>query len=111
MAKHELNFLEFLQSFRRGELIRNGDEKLQELMEAICQTGQGGTLNLKLPFKPNKAGQIECIPELTIKKPVKPIGTGIYFTTDDARLTRRDPDQLDMMDELEERRANHQAAE
>lgn len=30
MALHELNFLEFIQSFRRGELLETGDQKLTE---------------------------------------------------------------------------------
>ena len=40
--KHELNFLEFLNSFRRGELLSEGDEKLNELMTAIQKTGTAG---------------------------------------------------------------------
>ncbi|WP_300009753.1 hypothetical protein [uncultured Roseobacter sp.] len=109
MPKHELNFLEFLQSFRRGELLKNGDDKLAELMQAVCETGASGSITITLPFKMNKAGQIECTPEIKLKKPTKPMGTGIYFATDDAQLTRRDPNQLDMMDDLEERRGSHAA--
>lgn len=43
MQRHELNFLEFIQGFRRGELLEVGDQKLSELIEAIQQTGQGAT--------------------------------------------------------------------
>lgn len=32
MARNELNFLEFIQSFRRGELLEMGDRKLDELI-------------------------------------------------------------------------------
>ena len=100
----ELSFLEFLQSFRRGELIAEADEQFGELMEAICRTGGKGEITIKLPFKVNEAGQIECVPQLACKKPRKPMGTGSYYVTDEGRLTRRDPSQDDLFDELEARR-------
>ncbi len=104
MARHELNFLELIQSFRRGELLTEGDTKLSELIEAIRDTGGSGTPSLKLNFKTNKAGQLECVPDLSIKKPTRALGTGIFFATDDGRLTRRDPNQMDIEDEIERRR-------
>ena len=109
MARDDLTFLTFLQSFRRGELIRQADDRLAELMEAICETGGKGELTLKFPFKVNDAGQLECVPQLTMKKPQPPMGTGIYFITEEGRLSRRDPSQLDMLDELDERRGEADA--
>lgn len=105
MPKEDLNFLEFLQSFRRGELLAEADTQLAELVEAVQETGGKGELTIKLPFKVNDAGQIECLPAVTSKKPRKAMGRGIYFATSEGRLTRRDPQQHDMFDdELEERR-------
>ncbi|MDK8871518.1 MULTISPECIES: hypothetical protein [Paracoccus] len=106
MAAHELNFLEFIQSFRRGELLETGDQKLSELVAAIRETGGNGSLTFKASFKTNKAGQIEVVPEITIKKPSRSMGTGIYFASDSDRLTRRDPNQMDFEDELERRRSS-----
>lgn len=105
MARQDLNFLELIQGFRRGELLTEGDQKLQELIEAIGTTGGSGDLTLKLKFSTNKAGQLECNPALTIKKPTRALGTGIYFATDEGRLTRRDPNQMDIEDEIERRRS------
>lgn len=104
MARDELTFLEFLSSFRRGEMIAEADQQLGELMEAIRRTGGKGELTIKLPFKVNSAGQIECDPQLSSKKPRRPLGTGIYYVTEDGRLTRSDPNQRDMLDELADRR-------
>ena len=104
MAKHELNFPEFLQTFRRGDLMQQADAKLQQVIEAMRETGGNGTLTIKLPFKMNKAGQIECTPSVDAKIPTKPMGTGIYYASDDGRLSRRDPNQLDIEDEIERRR-------
>jgi hypothetical protein len=94
----------FMQSFRRGELLRQGDEALREIVSAMAENGGDGELTIKLPFKRNKAGQIECTPKLAMKVPQRPMGTGIYFTDDDGRLSRRDPNQYDIEDEIERRK-------
>lgn len=101
-----INFLEFLQSFRRGELLRQGDDRLESVIAAIRDTGGDGKITIELPFKLNKAGQIECTPKVTAKMPHRPMGTGIYFADDEGRLTRRDPNQMDIEDEIERRRAS-----
>lgn len=74
-------------------------------MRSVKDTGGKGEINLKLPFKINDAGQIECVPQVSMKRPRRPMGTGIYFATEDGQLTRRDPDQQDFIDDLEERRS------
>ena len=103
---HSINFLEFLQTFRRGELLREGDAELSKVIEAMNDTGGDGKITIELPFKMNKAGQIECTPKLTAKVPQRPMGTGIYFADDEGRLTRRDPNQLDIEDEIARQRAS-----
>lgn len=104
MQRHDLNFLEFLQTFRRGELLAEGDQKLTELVEALALHQGSGSLTVKISFKVNKAGQIEATPDVTVKKPTRPLGAGIYFASDTNQLTRRDPNQMDIEDEIERRR-------
>lgn len=105
MPKHELNFLEFLQSFRGGRLLAELDEGLTEVVSGINETGLSGSLTLKLPLKRNKSGQIEITPEVNAKVPRRPMQTGIYWGTTEGSLSRRDPDQMDIEDEIERRRA------
>lgn len=104
MPKTELSFLEFLQGFRRGELLTEADAQYSELVQAIEDTGGKGEITIRLPFKMNDAGQIEIVPEIKMRKPRKPIGTGIYYVGGEGRLSRTDPKQDDLFDELEERR-------
>lgn len=104
MQRHELNFLEFIQTFRRGELLADGDDKLRELIEAISRTGSSGSLTLKMSVKVNKAGQLEVTPDISIKKPSRSPGVGIYYANDEGRLSRRDPNQMDIEDEIARRR-------
>lgn len=101
----DLTFLELLQSHRRGEIISRADVLLEELVEAVATTGQSGDITIKLPLKVNKAGQIEITPKLTMSKPHPALATGIYFASDDNRLTRSDPRQMDIEDEIERRRS------
>ncbi|EPX80505.1 hypothetical protein Salmuc_03822 [Salipiger mucosus DSM 16094] len=74
------------------------------MLAAIQDTGNSGEITVKLPFKVNKAGQIECVPQITAKKPRREMGTGVYFLNDEAQLTRRDPNQQDWLDDMEARR-------
>jgi len=101
--RNDLNFLEFLQTFRRGDLLAEADGKLSELVEALALHHGTGNLTLKFAFKVNKAGQIEVQPDVTVKKPIRALGTGIYFASDENRLTRRDPNQMDIEDEIARR--------
>jgi hypothetical protein len=96
----EMSFLTFLQSFRRGTLLAYADAQLEELMEAIHETGGNGKLTLEFPFKVNKAGQIECQPQVKLTKPKTALGTGVYYTTPSGRLTRKDPLQYDIEDHI-----------
>lgn len=105
MQRHDINFMEFLQSFRRGELLRQGNEQLERVIAAMKETGGDGSITITLPFKFNKGGQIECTPKVTGKLPQHAMGTGIYFADDEGRLSRRDPNQMDIEDEIERRRA------
>jgi hypothetical protein len=101
---HSINFLEFMQSFRRGQLLHEADEHLEKMVTAMIETGGDGKLVIEPPFKRNKAGQFECTPKVTAKLPQRQMGTGIYFADDDGRLSRRDPNQMDIEDEIERRR-------
>lgn len=100
----DLTFLEFLNTFRRGTLIERLDDMLSEVLTAMNETGGDGSITLTLPLKRNKGGQIECTPKLKAERPRPAMGTGIYYATEDGRLTRSDPGQMDMLDELEPRR-------
>jgi hypothetical protein len=106
MRNQDLTFLEFFSEFRRGMLLAEADARLTELIEAIQDTGGSGEITIKLPFKLNKSGQLECTPVVTAKKPKREFGTGIYFISHEGRLTRRDPNQMDIEDHLAERRAS-----
>lgn len=99
-----MTFAEFLMSHRRGELIAEANDLMDELLEAVVRTGSKGSITLKIPVEMNKAGQIEITPAIDMKKPRRALSAGIYYATEDGHLTRRDPSQTDWVDDLESRR-------
>mgnify|MGYP001206720758 CR=1 FL=1 len=105
LVKDDLNFLQFLSTFRRGDLVDDCNLKLNELMEAIAATGKGGKLELKFDFKIAKGGHLEVTATPKLTKPVQAIPPGIYFVGEDNGLARRDPRQMDIEDEIERRRS------
>ena len=65
---HSINFLGFMQSFRRGELLRQGDDALQTIIAAIADNRRAtANWTIKLPFKRNKAGADRMHPQRHIK--------------------------------------------
>lgn len=100
MRNHDgQNFVDFIRTFRRGDLSEALDADMQELLEAIKATNSGGTFALTLKIKPNKkTGALEIDAGIKITKPKMPIPTGIYFVGDDFRPSRRNPDQSDIED-------------
>lgn len=110
MAKDDLNFVGLLSSHRRGELVREADELLSEMIQALNDYGGSGELTMKLKVKRNEADQLEVNPSLTMKKPRRTLGMGIFYTTDEGKLSRRDPNQHDFIDDLDDARARrHQS--
>tara|TARA_A100001391_G_C4910082_1_gene236128 strand:- start:200 stop:529 length:330 start_codon:yes stop_codon:yes gene_type:complete len=99
-----LNFNEFFLGLRNGALAGECSDQLDKVLDAIGETGAPGELVIKLPLKLNKAGQLECKPSVTAKIPRREMGTGIFYLTDDSRLTKTDPRQTDLEDDLATRR-------
>lgn len=106
-----LSLLQVLQVHRRGALLEHAEEQYRALAEAILEHGGTGDITIKIPLKRNKGGQIEITPKVTIKKPEKTLGTGIYYLTPEGRLSQRDPDQFDIEDDFSARRAAQSATQ
>lgn len=104
MPEKHLTMLEFLQSFRRGELLNEADDAMRELVSAVEHTGGSGSLTVKFALKLNKAGQVEIQPTVKMEKPRPSLGIGIYYANGDGGLVRSDPRQMDFEDELARRR-------
>lgn len=104
-ADPAISFLQLLQSHRRGEIPAEADAALTDILTALREHGGKGKLTLTLNLKLNKTGQIELVPDIKAEKPRRAMATGMFFTDDDGRLMRRDPNQADWVDEVAARRS------
>ncbi len=104
-APETLNMLTLLQRHRRGEILAEADVALQDVIAAITEHGGKGKVTLTLNLKMEKGQQISLTPDLRFEKPRRPMATGIYFATDDNQLTRNDPQQDWVADDVARRRA------
>lgn len=104
MAIDKMNFVQLLQAQRRGEIVREADDLLVEMIRAIHEHGGKGDITLKISVKKNEAEQLEFTPTLKMNKPRRALGVGIFYTTTEGELSRTDPDQDDLFDDLADRR-------
>lgn len=99
-----VDLVEMLMEMRNGKVAIEASRKLNELLAAIRETGLPGSLTLKLKFKPTKVDLHEGVKEVSIQhqtditKPELPIPPSVFFVTQDGRLSRTDPDQMEMFD-------------
>ena len=90
----------------RGNFIIECGREMQELTDAIKDTGKKGALVIKLEVTPSglkdgRVNQVEIRPDVSINKPKHDQGKSIFFVTEDNKLVRDDPNQLDIEFERE----------
>jgi hypothetical protein len=85
----------------RGNFVIECGRELQELADAIVDTGKKGALVIKLEVAPcglkdGRVNQFEIRPDVSINKPKHDQGKSIFFLTQDNKLMRDNPDQMQM---------------
>lgn len=101
------DFIAVIAEMRNGQVAADISRKLNELMDAIRDTGGPGALTLKLKVKPSTIDihegvkEVEITHSCEITKPEKPIGKAIFFVSRDGNLTRTDPDQQELFEQEE----------
>lgn len=93
----------------RGNFVVDAGREFQALTEAIKNLSgkKGGSLTIKLDVIPSgwaesdgRCNQVEIKPKITVSVPKKEQGKSIFFLTEDAKLTRDDPNQEEMFKEV-----------
>lgn len=84
----------------RGNFVIECGRELQELTDAIVDTGKKGELVIKLAVNPcglkdGRVNQFEIRPDISINKPKHDQGKSIFFVTSDNKLVRDDPNQME----------------
>lgn len=97
-----VDFVGMLMDMRSGKVAVEVSQKLNRLIRAIMETGKPGKLSLTLAITPKElnmqrgVSQVEVSHKCSIVEPEMSIGPSLFYTTHDAGLSRKDPDQMEM---------------
>ncbi|MCK1459143.1 hypothetical protein IVB34_12685 [Bradyrhizobium sp. 2] len=108
------SFLDVLSQIRGGAALTDAAKDLQELVQAVRDTGKSGKLTFSITVEPDKADEtvVTLQPDVTLKLPKKARAKGIFYMDRHGTLTREDPRQLELLAEKEaERQAEREAQE
>lgn len=88
-------FFDTLRDIRRGNLLEESADKLQEVVSAVEETGKSGKLIIEITVTPASKGQgaVKVADKITAKLPTLPVGETIMFVTTDNNLVANDPRQ------------------
>ena len=112
------DLLQFILDMRSGQVAQDCNEKFNEVLTGVLETGAAGELTITLKIEPAKLGMGGCVLEvkashkLKTKVPELEIGAAMFYVTKDGRLTRDDPAQTAMFAEpqpQEVKRGNRQS--
>lgn len=104
------DLLNLLVSMRSGKVIADCNDKFNEVLSAVLDTGQKGEFAVKISIKPSKFGmggivvEVETEHDIKTKVPELAIGRSVFFVGNDGALTREDPEQSAMFEEETERK-------
>ena len=102
------SFIDVLSQIRGGSALNDAAKDLQELVQAVRESGKPGKLTFSITVEPDKTDEtvVTLQPDVTLKLPKKARAKGIFYMDMHGRLTREDPRQIEL--ELE-RKANLEA--
>lgn len=97
-----MDIVTLLMEMRSGRVATDINDKFQDVLRGVLETGGKGELTVKLLIKPSKMGmggaviEVETEHEVKTKRPELKIGRSMFFVNKDGQLTRDDPDQAGM---------------
>lgn len=105
------SFTHLLPELQKGRVNDEITQKLAEVAQAVIDTGKKGSVTLTLNVEPTGDGAAVKVKDaLKAVVPEPDRRATLFFVGDDGELSRSDPRQTDIEDELERKRRT-QAAE
>lgn len=86
-------FADLLRELDKGRVHSELSEKLQELIEAVMDVRKPGTIQLTVKVVAAKGDAMAEVSSTVAVKIPRVARTSIFFVTDDANLSRTNPDQ------------------
>lgn len=91
-------FEEFLNEHRRGGMLSDLSEKLQDAVEDAMESGKEASITVQIIIKPEGTDRVFVADKITTKAPQRSVPASLFFVTPNNRLTRKDPHQLRLED-------------
>lgn len=92
---------DILREYRNGRAADLATRKMAELVRAVDDTGESGTLTITFKVKPEKGGgsqkTIGC--KVSAKMPETGLPEAVFFSDEEGTLHRTDPAQREMFTE------------
>lgn len=99
------SFSAFLCTTNKGRTERELSEAMQRVVSAVQETGKPGSLVLRVDVKPVKGTdgeQVVVTDSVTTKTPKLDRPVSMFFVTNNAGLSRQDPNQRSIFEIAEE---------
>lgn len=99
-----MKFAQMIQTLRSGGASEDLEIAIAEMIAKVAETGKGGSITLKLDFKPvPRTNQLFVTDTINSKEPTVPVADTHFFYDRNFHLTRNDPGQstLDLMGDRE----------
>lgn len=93
--------LKTLGELRRGDFAETLDAELAALVDAVCETGRKGSVNIKIDVSLASKGDdrtLKIKDVIKVTAPQPELGETIMYRTADGHMSRRDPRQADIED-------------
>lgn len=90
-------FADFLQEHNNGHGHRKASIALQDVVQAVVETGKKGSVTITVAVEPMKGaedGTLMLTVNVAEKIPTEPVKAAVFYADDDGNLTRNDPRQL-----------------
>lgn len=91
--ENQNQYLSLLEGLNHGDLAVTLEEDLQEVVQAVQNTGLKGALSLNLVIERKKHGQIKIVPKITKKTPREELDAALRYVSSLGQLLEQDPDQ------------------
>jgi len=95
-------FVDFLAKHNQGDSEFEASAKMNELIRLIRETKKQGSITLKFTFAPINGDPRKLLvtDTITVAEPKRLRDGSVFFSTEDGRLTRNNPDQTDFDEKL-----------
>jgi hypothetical protein len=96
------DLISVLMDMRSGAVAADINEKFNDVLKAVLDTGGKGELVIKLKITPSKFGmggavlEIETEHECKMQRPELKVGKALFFVSREGKLSREHPDQANM---------------